>query len=198
METLFERYGAPGALRDNGTPFAGSGPGGLSRVGGLGEGGDPVGADRAGEAVPNGSHERMHGTLKKETTRPAAATVAEQQERFTGIGRISTSGVRTRRWVRRCRRRSTRRSERGYPKPLPQPWYDAEHAVRRPSSMWGGRYVFVSMALAREPVGIAETPGGPWVVRADLELGLERGSRKLLPLDRKRRGPGQTNEERGR
>ena len=57
------------------------------------------------------------------------------------------------------------------------------------SIKWGGRYVFVSMALAREPVGIAETPGGPWVVRfADLELGLlERGSRKLLPLDRKRR-----------
>ena len=68
------------------------------------------------------------------------------------------------------------------------------------SIKWGGRHIFVSMALAGEPVGIAETRGGPWVVRfADLELGLiERGSRKLLHLGRKRRGPGQTNEERGR
>ena len=68
----------------------------------------------------------------------------------------------------------------------------------RSSIKWGGRSIFVSMALAGEPVGIAETPGGPWVVRfADLELGLiERGSRKLLHLGRKRRGPGQTNEER--
>ena len=79
METLFERYGAPGALRsDNGTPFAGSGPGGLSRLSvDWVKAGIRLERIEPGKPFQNGSHERMHGTLKKETTRPAAATVAE-------------------------------------------------------------------------------------------------------------------------
>ena len=157
-----------------------------------------------GKPFQNGSHERMHGTLKKETTYPPAATVAEQQERFDRYREDFNERRPHEALGQEVPATFYRRSEREYPKPLPKPWYDAEHAVRQVRSdgsiKWGGRSIFVSMALAGEPVGIAETPGGPWVVRfADLELGLiERGSRKLLHLGRKRRGPGQTNEERGR
>ena len=110
MEALFERYGVPGAMRsDNGTPFAGPGVGGLSRLSvDWVKAGIRLERIDPGKPFQNGSHERMHGTLKKETTYPPAATVAEQQESgSTGIGRISTSGGRTRRWVRKFRRRST-------------------------------------------------------------------------------------------
>ena len=49
-------------------------------------------------------------------------------------------------------------------------------AVRRVRSngeiKWGGDLVFVSEVLVGEPVGIAETAGGDWLVRyADVELG---------------------------
>jgi hypothetical protein len=35
-----------------------------------------------GEPQQNGRHERMHRTLKRETTRPSAATLRSQQNRF--------------------------------------------------------------------------------------------------------------------
>ncbi len=206
METLFERYGVPGAMRsDNGTPFAGPGVGGLSRLSvDWVKAGIRLERIDPGKPFQNGSHERMHATLQKETTRPAAATVAEQQERFDRYREDFNERRPHEALGQEVPATFYRRSEREYPKPLPKPWYAAEHAVRQVRSdgsiKWGGRHIFVSMALAGEPVGIAETRGGPWVVRfADLELGLiERGSRKLLHLGRKRRGPGQTNEERGR
>ena len=66
-----------------------------------------------------------------------------------------------------------------------EPWYDAEHAVRRvrPTGeiKWGGERVFISEALAGEPVGIAETQSGDWLVRfASLDLGMiDRRTKKL-------------------
>jgi len=82
---LFEHYGLPGVVRtDNGVPFgAPAALGGLStfavwliRLG--------IRPERIHPGCPqeNGAHERMHRTLKAETTRPAAATFAAQQRRF--------------------------------------------------------------------------------------------------------------------
>lgn len=75
MELAFERYGLPDAIRsDNGPPFATRGICGLSSLSAwwrsLGirhERTDP------GRPDQNGRHERMHLTLKIDTTRPAAA-----------------------------------------------------------------------------------------------------------------------------
>jgi hypothetical protein len=78
-----------------------------------------------------------------------------------------------------------RPSPRPHPERLEEPWYDAEHEVRRvrPTGeiKWRGELVFVGEALAGEPVGIAETEAGHGLVRfGDLELGLiDRGSKKL-------------------
>ena len=48
---------------------------------------------------------------------------------------------------------------------------------------WGGELIFLSETLIGEPVGIAETEEGDWIVRfADLPLGLiDRRTRTLRP-----------------
>ena len=78
-----------------------------------------------------------------------------------------------------------RPSPRRYPANIEEPWYDADHAVRKVRSngeiRWGGEMIFLSEALIGEPVGIAETEAGDWRVRfADVDLGIiDRRSKKL-------------------
>ena len=78
-----------------------------------------------------------------------------------------------------------RPSPRPYPEPLEEPWYDAWHAVRRVrtdgSIKWGGDLVFISETLTGEPVDVAETDSGDWIVRfADIDLGIiDRRTKKL-------------------
>lgn len=84
FELIFREYGMPNAiLSDNGPPFATVGPHGLSRLsvwwlrlGIQHQRIDP------GHPEQNGAHERMHLTLKRETTRPPGANQLQQQERF--------------------------------------------------------------------------------------------------------------------
>ena len=84
FEALFREYGLPAAIRtDNGVPFASTGLHGLSRLNvwwmRLG-----IQHHRIRPASPqeNGAHERMHRTLKREATRPAAANRHRQQLAF--------------------------------------------------------------------------------------------------------------------
>jgi putative transposase len=78
-----------------------------------------------------------------------------------------------------------RPSPRPYPNKVEAPWYDADHAVRKVRSngeiRWGGEMIFLSETLIGEPVGIAETEAGDWLVRfADIDLGIiDRRSKKL-------------------
>ncbi len=90
FERLFREHGLPGAVRtDNGNPFATQAIAGLSalNVWWIGRAGvRPLGVGHQriepGRPEQNGRHERMHRTLKAETTRPSAATMAAQQARF--------------------------------------------------------------------------------------------------------------------
>ena len=75
LERVFERVGLPAAMRsDNGTPFGSTGAGGLSAlaVWWLKLGIEPHYIPPA-SPQDNGRHERMHRTLKAETSMPAAA-----------------------------------------------------------------------------------------------------------------------------
>jgi putative transposase len=187
VDELFREHGLPRAIRsDNGAPFAATGAGGLSRLSlqwlKLG-----IRLERIEPGAPqqNGRHERMHGTLKAETTRPPAATTVEQQTRFDAFRR-DFNEVRPHEALGQAPPATRYRSSpRWYPERLEEPWYDADHAVRRVRSngeiKWGGEFVFVSEVLAGEPVGIAETAAGDWLVRfMDVELGLiDRTHRKL-------------------
>ena len=85
FQRSFEAYGLPRAIRsDNGVPFASpNGLYGLSRLSvwwlRLG-----IAIERIKPGCPqqNARHERMHLTLKKETTKPAGANILQQQARF--------------------------------------------------------------------------------------------------------------------
>jgi putative transposase len=84
FRALFRRQGLPEIIRvDNGAPFASMGPGGLSKLSvwwiGLGI---EVQFSRPACPQDNGSHERMHRTMKAECCQPPSANLAAQQQRF--------------------------------------------------------------------------------------------------------------------
>src|SRR5216683_7499996 len=85
FEQLFQERGLPQAIRsDNGVPFAS--PNGLFNLSKLSVWwlrlGVAIERIKPGHPQQNGRHERMHLTLKKETTRPPGSNSLQQQERF--------------------------------------------------------------------------------------------------------------------
>jgi transposase InsO family protein len=175
----FERYGLPKTIRsDNGPPFAANGPGGLTRLSlGWLKAGIALERIAPGHPEQNGRHERFHRTLKEETSRPAAANPNEQQIRFDRFCQDYNHQRPHEALGQRPPAKLWQPSARAYPESLAQPWYDAHHAVRRVRSSgeikWGGHSVFVSETLAGEPVGIAETRDGDWLLRyAHIDLGI--------------------------
>jgi transposase InsO family protein len=106
LERIFAEIGMPAAIRsDNGAPFGSTGAGGLSAlsVWWLKLGIEPRYIPPA-SPQDNGRHERMHRTLKAQTSKPAAATASEQQARFDRFRRHYKG--RTRRSGKSRRRRS--------------------------------------------------------------------------------------------
>jgi putative transposase len=188
MDEVFREYGLPLAMRsDNGPPFASIGAAGLSLLSvhwaKLG-----IRLERIvpGHPQQNGRHERMHRTLKAETTRPPAASLAEQQERFDRFREDFNQHRPHEALGQQVPAEHYQPSPRRLPAQVSEPWYDADHAVRRvrPTGeiKWGGASVFISQALAGEPVGIAEAENGDWLVRfATIDLGIiDRRTNKLI------------------
>ncbi|MEO9675184.1 MAG: IS481 family transposase [Nitratireductor sp.] len=82
---LFKERGLPMAIRsDNGVPFAS--PNGLYNLSKLSvwwlRPGIATERIRPGQPQQNGRHERMHRTLKQETSRPPGINALQQQDRF--------------------------------------------------------------------------------------------------------------------
>src|SRR5262249_51319373 len=150
VEAAFKEHGVPWAIRsDNGTPFASTGAGGLTRLAvhwlKLG-----IRLERTAPASPeqNGRHERMHATLKKETINPPAESPAEQQARFDGF-RADFNHNRPHEALDQATPASRfRPSPRAYPDRIPEPVYPDDHAVRRVRSngeiKWQGERIFLS------------------------------------------------------
>ena len=198
FERTFRRYGLPRAVRtDNGPPFATTGTGQLSALAvwwlKLG-----IDVERIAPGHPeqNGRHERFHLTLQQETTTAPAPTAQRQQARFDRLRR-EFNAVRPHEALgQQPPARHYRASPRPYPARLEEPWYDATHQVRRVRDngeiKWQGELVFLSAALRHEPVGLAETERGDWLVRfMHLELGrIDRATRRCTPAwHGRRRGP---------
>lgn len=171
LQRVFAEAGLPEAIRsDNGSPFGSTGAGGLSSlsVWWLRLGIEPR-YIRPSSPQDNGRHERMHRTLKEDTACPPAATLREQQARFDAFRRHYNEERPHEALGQTPPARHWRPSRRQLPRRLDEPWYDADHEVRRvrpPGTIkWRGEQVFIGEALAGELVGIAELESGGHIVR---------------------------------
>ena len=187
----FFSYGMPKAIRsDNGPPFASSRSSlgwsrftpWLAKLGIAHERIDP------GKPQQNGRHERMHRTLKAETTRPAQKTLCMQQEKFDAfrhvyneerphqaLGGVAPSTI-------------YQPSPRKLPKILPAPSYPLHDLVRR--VLHGGTVLplighrfHLSTTLVDEHVGLREVEPGRWLVSfLHFDLGhYDENTRKFDP-----------------
>ena len=170
VERVFRELGLPAVIRsDNGGPFATKAIAGLSRLNvwwtQLG-----IKQDRIPRGRPdqNGSHERMHLTLKQETVVPPASDEQEQQERFDAfrnefnlerpheaLGMRTPSSLYT-------------RSPRELPERLPEPEYPAHCVVRQVRAngilYFRDRSIFLSEVLIGQLVALEEIADGLWSI----------------------------------
>jgi putative transposase len=169
FKRLFKIFGLPIKIRtDNGRPFATNALGRLSclsawwiRLGIIPELIEP------GCPEQNGRHERMHKTLKYETTIPPAHNLKQQQKRFD-IFKSEYNQVRPQALGMKTPSAVYCASPRPMPSRLPQVEYPAHYEVRRVSKncgiRWKHRRVCVSLVLAGEYIGLEEIDDGIWDV----------------------------------
>jgi putative transposase len=168
FERAFRDYGLPLAIRtDNGVPFANTGLHGLTQLSvwwlRLG-----IQHQRIRPASPqeNGAHERMHRTLKAETTRPPALDLRRQQRVFTAFRKeyneerphAALAGATPA--ARYCP------SGRAYPAQLPALEYPTHFLVKRVTSAGTIRFkhklLFLASSLHTHHVGLEESDDGVW------------------------------------
>lgn len=197
FEATFRRYGLPESIRtDNGEPFAGNGLLGLSRLNvwwlRLGIATQRI---EPGKPQQNGSHERMHGTLKRETADPPALSLRAQGRRFDAF-RKEYNHQRPHEALAMATPASVYEpSRRAYPERLAELEYPADYDLRKVAEdgdiRWKVSKVFLSRSLIGQVVGLQELDGRFWrVTFGPLELGVldQKNSRLLRPSQRKRLG----------
>jgi putative transposase len=170
FERTFKEFGLPHAIRtDNGVPFASAQAlYGLSKLAvwwlrlGI-----EIERTKPGHPEQNGRHERMHLTLKKEATKPAAANVFQQQARFDtfveqynrdrphqGLGMKVPADVYAR----------SARAYRGLEE-LTYPFHDATFTVTQCGRIcFKARKVNLSQVFAGQNVGVTQVGERVWLV----------------------------------
>jgi transposase InsO family protein len=190
LEMAFGQYGLPlWALSDGGPPFGSTGLGRLSRLGVwlLRVGVIPV-LIEPGRPDQNGSHERYHETLKKETATPPCATVRAQRKAFGTFQQVYNEERPHEALGMRVPAEVYELSPRSMPSTLPEHGYPTGFEVRRVrtdgSMKWGGSLVFVGEAMRGELVGLERIDDCVWHLHlGPLRLGvLHERSRTVLPL----------------
>lgn len=188
----FRAHGLPLAIRsDNGSPFGSSGAGGLTKlsVWWLRLGVRPHFIHPA-SPQENGRHERMHRTLKAHTVLPPAKDPREQQQRFDAFRRHFNDERPHEALDQTPPAAHFTPSPRPMPEKLEDPWYDADHQVRRVRSSgeikWRDERVFIGEALVGQLVGITPHDEGLHMVRfCGVELGIidaKSRFRRFAPL----------------
>jgi transposase InsO family protein len=171
FEWAFREHGLPDAIRtDNGTPFAGRGVSGLSRLSvwwiKLGIRPERI---ESGKPHQNGRHERMHRTLKQETAKPPKTDMGRQQQRFDAFRREYNHDRPHEALGRQTPASIYEPSPRRFPEKLRSPEYDHGVAVRTVRHTgdfkFKGRYYFVSELLDGERIGLLETADGRYEIR---------------------------------
>ncbi len=156
----FQEFGLPDCIRsDNGSPFANASITGLThlslkllKLGILLERIDP------GKPQQNGTHERMHRTLKEEAASPASPQMTAQQHRFDAWRQIYTHERPHEALKMQTPASCYQASLRPYPVCLPPLNYPEGMKVMRvrPNGCirLRGKELFVSEVLTGEPIGL--------------------------------------------
>jgi putative transposase len=178
VERIFREYGLPAAIRsDNGGPFVTKAIAGLSRLNvwwtQLGIKHDRIAPGRPDQ---NGSHERMHLTLKQDTAFPPASNGEAQQERFD-VFRTEFDFERPHEALgMRTPGSLYKSSPRELPENLPEPEYPAHCSIRQVRAngilYFRDRSIFLSQLLMGQHVALEEIADGVWSIYFyDLLLG---------------------------
>lgn len=190
LERTFREYGLPLAIRsDNGTPFASTGLGGISTLSAwlikLW-----IRPERivSGHPEQNGRHERMHRTLKAETAKPPRANLKDQQRAFNSFRKEYNTERPHEALRQEVPTNFYEPSRRILPRKLPKIEYPACFTVRQVRHngeiKWKGDFVYISQALAGEPIGLRQIGEREWEVRFSFHpLGiLNEQIVKVLPM----------------
>ncbi len=170
FERAFKDFGLPRAIRtDNGCPFASANS--LFGLTKLSVWWLRLGIDieriKPGHPEQNGRHERMHLTLKKEATKPAARNFLQQQAKFDQFIRIFNEERPHQALGMRCPAelyRSSPRPYNGLPE-LEYPFHDRTLTVTRCGRIClGPQKINLSQAFAGQRVGIKEVADQIWLV----------------------------------
>jgi len=170
FERAFKDFGLPQCIRtDNGVPFAG--PTALYRLSKLSVWwlrlGIQIERIQPGHPQQNGRHERMHLTLKREATKPAADNLLQQQARFdTFVTRYNQDRPHAALEMQVPASRYTRspRPYRGL-EDLTYPFHDTTLTVTHCGRIcFRGRKINLSHAFAGQNVGVTQVGERVWLV----------------------------------
>jgi hypothetical protein len=192
FEAAFREYGLPTAIRtDNGSPFATTTVGSLSRLSiwwlKLG-----IIPERIAPGSPsqNGRLERFHRTLKAETVTPPQPNVRLQQRAFDRFRHEYNT--------QRPHEAIGYQTPASVYQPSPRPYPLREPAMQYPDEMdlrwvkgqgdisWRNRHVYISETLAGELVGLKQVTDDRWdVYFGPIRLAqLDERTRRLVHLPR--------------
>jgi putative transposase len=191
FERTFKEFGLPCVIRtDNGVPFASAHAiYGLSKLSvwwlrlGI-----QIERSKPGHPQDNGRHERMHLTLKKEATKPAAANVLQQQARFdTFVERFNLERPHQA-LAMKVPADVYARSPRVYRglDPLTYPFHDQTVTVTHCGRLcFKGRKVNLSQVFAGQNVGVTQVGDRIWLVTfMQYDLGyFDDETCRLEPID---------------
>ena len=170
LEAALREFGLPERLRsDNGPPFASIGAGGLSRLAvKVIKAGVVPERIAPGQPQQNGRLERLHLTLLQDTAHPPARSLREQLARLRAFQRVYNEERPHASLGNATPAEHYTPSRRRFDGVLRTPDDGDEDEVRRVRSngeiKWQGQLIYVTSALAGEPVGLAEAEDGAWWV----------------------------------
>lgn len=169
FEILFQENGQPAKIRvDNGPPFGSRGAAGLGRLAvwwiSLGIQPEFI---HPGHPEQNGSHERMHRTLKAEAIEPVAYDRRAQQKQFDRW-RWEFNHVRPHESLGQATPESVyRKSSLTYRGPV-EPTYPPSYIIRRVRTSgeirWRGGKRFIGEAFVGQTIGISQSGPGKHLV----------------------------------
>ena len=170
FERVFKDFGVPSAIRtDNGVPFAA--PNAFFGLSTLAVWWIRLGIEieriKPGNPQQNGRHERMHLTLKDETTKPARFNLLQQQESFDGFMEVYNNERPHQALGGQYPGQLYTPSERVYiPPDEPEyPYHDRTVRVTRCGRICiGRRKISLSRVFAGQMVGLREVADEMWLV----------------------------------